>query len=103
MSCLLRFLRSRSASIHPAVRHRLVATSTRVALAAAGASVVLAFGVALAGSSDAGAASPAQANAGSAGASQTGPLLPLLRRLLERRRLGADPPAHLGGRVAGHR
>jgi len=76
MSRLLRFPRSPSASIHPAVRHRLVATSTRVALAVAGATVVLAFGVALAGSSEAGAgrANPAQANAGSAEASQTGPL-----------------------------
>ena len=76
MSCLLRFPRSRSASIHPTVRHRLIGTSTRVALAAAGATVVLAFGVALAGSSDAvaGGANPAQANPGSAGAPQTGPL-----------------------------
>ena len=75
MPCLLRLLRSRSASIHHAV-HRLVATRTRVALVAAGATVALAFGVALAVSSDAGAggADPAQANAGSAGASQTGPL-----------------------------
>ena len=76
MSRLLRFPRSPSALIHPTVRHRLVATSSRVALAVAGATVVLAFGVALAGSSDAGAggANPAQANAGAAGASQTGPL-----------------------------
>ena len=76
MSCLPRFLRSRSAWIRTTVRHRLLATRTRVALAAAGAAVVLALGVTLAASSDAGAAgaNPAQANARSAEASSTGPL-----------------------------
>jgi len=53
-----------------------VATRTRITLAAAGATVVLALGVTLAASSDAGAAgaNPARANAGSAAAASTGPL-----------------------------
>jgi len=66
----------KSASIQRTVR-RLVATRTRITLAAAGATVVLALGVTLAASSDAGAAgaNPAHANARSAAAaSSTGPL-----------------------------
>lgn len=76
MSHLPRFLRSRSASIRSIVRHRPAATRTRVALAAAVAAVVLALGVTLAASSDAGAsgANPAAANAHPTGAPQSGPL-----------------------------
>jgi arabinan endo-1,5-alpha-L-arabinosidase len=70
-----RLLRSSGASIHRTAR-RLVATRTRIVLAAAGTAVVLALGVTLAASSDAGAAgaNPAQADAGSAAAASTGPL-----------------------------